>query len=356
MRKSELCIAAILLLNIAPPAGASGFESFQAVHLDNAEINAKSISDLQDKNRKKLAKVLGISELLSAPRCDLQPRRLWKRDYPFGSIEKVQLQMEPGVRGLIYVCLPKNAKPPYKAFICLQGHSTGMHTSIGIKWQDEKTVMPYEDRFIARRCLQNGITAVCMEQRYMGEFSTRKDREPTCGLGNFNAIMRGRSAIGERVFDVDRVIDYLSTRKDFDTSQIGIMGNSGGGTSSMFSGAMLKRITHVLPSCAVSDFKGSIGSFNHCSCNCIPNLYNYGNSGDVLSLIAPRPLVVLNGLKDREFPVQGAEKQMARVKEVYKKMGAEKNVYHVLTPAGHKFFADPVWKHMLPLWQNYKTE
>ena len=36
-----------------------------------------------------------------------------------------------------YVCLPKNAQPPYTFMICLQGHTTGMHVSIGVEREDE---------------------------------------------------------------------------------------------------------------------------------------------------------------------------------------------------------------------------
>ena len=63
------------------------------------------------------------------------------------------------------------------------------------------------------------------------------------------ALMRGRTILGERVFDVDRTIDWMASRGGFDMTQIGIMGNSGGGTTSMFAGAVLPRLTHVMPSC-----------------------------------------------------------------------------------------------------------
>ena len=318
--------------------------------------SSKPLKEWQAESRRKLIDILGISDLMNLPRCNLQPEVLWKRDFPFGSVEKVKLKMEQGVDGLIYICTPRNAKTPYMPFICVEGHSTGMHNSIGIDWRDEKTVLPDNKNQIARDCLKRGIAAVCVEARYLGEFSIRLCQKPACYRPASNALMSGRSAIGERVFDIDRVIDYLATRKDFNLSQVGIIGHSMGGTTAMFAGAVLPRLTHVVISCAVSGFKESIGTYSSCICNYVPNLYLYGDSGDVLGLIAPRPLVVLNGAKDWRLPIKYAKQQMARVKELYRKAGAEKNCQHEISQSGESFLADSLWKHMQPLWKNCKSK
>lgn len=301
--------------------------------------------------RENLEKLLGVEDILHEERIPLDPKTLWRKDFPFGSVEKVRIQLEEGVSTCLYICLPPNAKPPYQAFICLQGHSTGMHTSIAVDWHDEETPLPWDgDRDFAIGCLKRGIPAVCLEQRYMGENSRKENRDPDCLQMCENALLRGRTALGERVFDVDRTIDYLAERGDFDISKIGVMGNSGGGTTSMFAGAVLPRLTHVMPSSSFSSFHDSIGTIWHCLCNHIPNLYAFGESSDVLGLIAPRPLVIVNGEKDEIFPIGPAKEEFAKIKARYESMGAGDKCFHVIGPEGHRFYAEIAWEKMLPMW------
>ncbi len=312
----------------------------------------QEFSSWQSESRRELTDLLGITELLSAPRCRLNPRSLWKKEHELGTIEKIVFQSENGFENRIYLCLPHGSSPPYRAFLCLQGHSTGMHTSIAVDWRDETTPIQVEgDRDFALGCMRRGIPAVAMEQRYMGENSSDPEHKPACYLPAMRALLRGRTALGERIFDVDRTIDYLTSRGDFDLSRLGIMGNSGGGTTAMFAGAILPRLTHVMPSCSFSSFADSIGAIFHCSCNYIPGLLRYGESADVLGLIAPSPLVVVSGNSDDIFPLGPAQRQFARLQEIYAAAGVPGRCRHVIGNGGHRFYADAAWNAMLPFWR-----
>jgi predicted dienelactone hydrolase len=198
--------------------------------------------------------------------------------------------------------------------------------------------------------MKRGIPAICLEQRYMGENSSDAEQNPDCYQPAMCALLKGRTILGERVFDVDRVIDYITERGDFDLSHVGVMGNSGGGTTSMFSGAVLTRLTHIMPSCSFSSFAESIGAMFHCSCNYVPGLYCYGESADVLGLIAPRPLVVVSGRRDDIFPLKPAQEQFARLEQIYASVGSTDHCRHVIGEGGHRFYAEPAWEAMLPLW------
>ncbi len=303
--------------------------------------------------RAELIEVLKITDLLNGVQCALEARTLWMREYEFGRVEKVTFQSEPGVFCRAYICLPFELRPPYQAFICLQGHSTGMHTSIGVDWRDEVTPIEIAgDRDFAIGCLKRGIPAVCLEQRAMGEDSEDPEQNPACYMPAMRELLRGRTLLGDRVYDVKRLTDYLRERGDFDLSKLGIMGNSGGGTTSMFAGAVLPELTHVMPSCSFSTFEASIGSIRHCSCNHLPGLYKFGESADVLGLISPRPLVIVSGEYDDIFPIDAARSEFARLKEMYEAAGAAENCKHVIGPEGHRFYAEPAWSAMEPMWAN----
>ena len=111
-----------------------------------------------------------------------------------------------------------------------------MHKSIGVDFTDNmKTNKVDGDRDFANSCMKNGFAALCIEQRSFGERKelSRKSISDKgyCHDAAMNAIMLGKTLIGERIFDIDRGIDYLLERDDIDENYIGVMGNSGGGTT-----------------------------------------------------------------------------------------------------------------------------
>ena len=85
-----------------------------------------------------------VRELVGLPdddRIPLNPVSIWKRDHAHGSIEKIVFASEPGSDVVAFLCLPANATPPYPFFICVQGHTTGMHHSIAVERDDNRVVM-----------------------------------------------------------------------------------------------------------------------------------------------------------------------------------------------------------------------
>ena len=289
-----------------------------------------------------LIKLLGLEDMRERKSPNrTTPKILWTRDFEWGTVTKLRFEYEPEEFGNAYFCVPKNAAPPYRVFICLQGHSTGMHNSIAVKKEDEKTPIVAEgDRDLAVRCAKYGFAALCLEQRGLGERAGNDLRRGGCQLLMHQNLLIGRTLIGNRVLDVDCAIDYLKSRPDVDRGFIGVTGNSGGGTTTMFAGAILPRITHLMPSCAFSSFRGSIGSKRHCTCNYIPRLLFFGEAADVLGLAAPRKLVVINGLKDSGFPIGESRRQYARLLKIYTAAGVPGNVRHVVGKGGHRYYAE----------------
>ena len=302
----------------------------------------------QTRLRKKLRQLLGE---MPKNRCPLNPRRLWERTHPFGTIEKIAFTAEPYADVVAYVCLPKLTKPPYTFIICLQGHTTGMHQSIAFQQEDETLPLKVDgDRDFALGCMSRGIAALCIEQRAFGERreQTQKVRSPNgCLDATLQALMLGKTLIGERVFDVDRGIDYLASRGDVRMNLIGVMGNSSGGAMSMYSAALLPRIAYAVPSCYFCTFKDSVMAMNHCEENYIPGLLQQAEMVDIMGLIAPRPVVIIAGLKDHLFPIKATRSAFKDLQRIYTAAGAPKQCHLVVGREGHRFYADDAWPVML---------
>lgn len=284
-------------------------------------------------------------------RCPLRPRQLWRRRHPLGTIEKIAFTSEPCADILAYVCLPKAARPPYTFMICLQGHSTGMHNSIAVRREDETKPLKVEgDRDFALGCMQRGIAALCIEQRAFGERREQKQKQVSphgCHDATMQALMLGRTLIGERVYDVDRGIDYLSQRGDANMNSIGVMGNSGGGTISVFSAALLPRIAFAMPSCYFCTFSDSIMSIYHCADNYIPGLLKYAEMADVMGLFAPKPVVIVAGKADPIFPIRATRCAFKDLQRIYDACGAKNLCHLVVGNGGHRFYADDAWPVMM---------
>ena len=296
--------------------------------------------------RRKLKQLLGSRPATKTP---LRVRRLWRRHHELGTIEKIVFTSEPGADVPAYLCLPASSEPPYPFMICLQGHSTGMHQSIGVQYEDERKPMAIEgDRDFAIGCLRRGVGALCIEQRSFGYRKELKQTQRCAHNGCHDAAVRsfmlGRTLIGERVYDVERGLDVLARRDDVDMKRVGVMGNSGGGTITMFAAATLPRLACAMPSCCFCTYAESILSICHCSCNCVPGLYTVADMQDVLGLFAPKPVVIVAGKDDAIFPIRGVRRAFRDLKAIYRAAGAADRCHLVVGQEGHRFYADQAWK------------
>ena len=302
----------------------------------------------QRRLRRKLRQLVGD---MPAERVPLRVRRLWVREHPLGTIEKIVFTAEPGCDVPAYVCLPRDARPPYTFMICLQGHSTGMHVSIAVQREDETQPLQVEgDRDFALGCMRRGIAALCIEQRSFGERRELRQKVISphgCHDAAMHALMLGRTLISERVYDVDRGLDYLASRGDVDMHRVGVMGNSGGGTISLFSAALLPRLAFAMPSCYFCTFQDSVMSIYHCADNYVPGLLKYAEMADLMGLFAPKPVVLVSGVDDDIFPINGARKAFRSLQQIYAAAGAPSACHHVIGGGGHRFYAEEAWPVML---------
>ncbi|HTL53443.1 MAG TPA: acetylxylan esterase, partial [Planctomycetota bacterium] len=267
-----------------------------------------------------------------------------------GRIEKIAFTAEPGSDILAYWCTPKNVPPPYTTFICLQGHSTGAHNSIAVaRENNRKPIEVAGDRDFGLGCLRRGLAALCIEQRSFGERREQTQAHVAahgCQDATMHALLLGRTLLAERVFDVDRGIDYLAERGDIAMHRIGVMGNSGGGTISLFAAALLPRIAFAMPSCYFCTFRDSILAINHCPDNYIPGLFRYAEMADLMGLFAPKPVVLVAGKKDDIFPISAVHQAFRHLQKIYAAAGAKDNCRLVVGPEGHRYYADLAWPKM----------
>jgi len=298
----------------------------------------------QERLRPRLREQLGLPDPERPP---LAVRTLWSREVPPGTVDKVAFTAESYADVVAYFCVPRGLRPPYPTVICLQGHGVGMHDSIARRPDDEVTPhLVMDDGDFAVTAMRHGFAALCVEQRAFGERSEREQASASahgCHDAAVQALMLGRTLVGERVFDVDRGIDYLAERGDVDLDRVGVMGHSGGGTAAIYAAALLDRVRFAMPSCAFCTYADSIMSVHHCLDNYVPGVLRYAEQADVLGLFAPKPVVVVAGRDDTIFPLAGVEVAYERLRDIYAAAGAPDRCRLVVGDGGHRFFAAAGW-------------
>ena len=293
------------------------------------------------KAREKLSSLLGMDKFSKVDR-----KTEIEYEKAENGVEEIRFtfQSEDGYRVPCHLLRPEGVeKPP--VMICMQGHSTGMHISLGRpKFEGDEISIKGGDRDFCVRAVKEGFAAIAIEQRNFGECGGSAEG-PRCFESTMTAFLMGKTTIGERVWDVSRLIDVIEN--DFadkvDTKNICCMGNSGGGTATIYVAALEDRIKLAMPSCAMCTYKDSIGAMSHCSCNYVPNIALHFEMSDLLAMACPKYYIQVSGKDDRIFPIDAATDVFNKGKKAYAVNNFEDRCTLVIGHEGHRFYADDAW-------------
>lgn len=218
-----------------------------------------------------------------------------------------------------------------------------------------------------------GFIAVTIDGRYHGERSAAKS-----GAADYNAAIvrtwqtgKEHPFLYDTVWDIMRLIDYLQTREDVDPARIGVMGISKGGMETYLAAASDPRIACAVPCIGVQSFAWAVangqwqarirtiqGGFDAIAAlekqanpgpdfvrkfyaRVVPGIDGEFDGPAMLPLIAPRPLLVINGDSDANTPIAGVRLSVNAARPVYEAAGAgEKLVLRVQENTGHRVNPD----------------
>ena len=124
-----------------------------------------------------------------------------EHDHPEFRERRLIFSAEANAQVPCHLLLP-HGKGPFPVIICLQGHSTGMHISLGRpRYEgDEKSIAGGRD--FALQAVRRGYAALALEQRGFGERKDGRAPDKRCSHASMTALLLGRTMIGERVWDV----------------------------------------------------------------------------------------------------------------------------------------------------------
>lgn len=268
-----------------------------------------------------------------------------KGDY---MLERWILWTEPTVPLPFILLKPKNKTGKLPLVIAPHGHGKNTEAYAGIYTSEADRKHNEEgERDIAVQAVKQGYLAIAPTVRAFGATRSvddiKKDKISSCRTQLLRDLLVGRTPIGERVWDIAKLIDWALTAQQVQEKNIIVTGNSGGGTVTLFAAACDPRISIAIPGSYFCTFEKSIGSIEHCDCNYVPGILTLGEMADVAGLIAPRSFCAVNGVSDPIFPVEATRQSFAHLQQIYKAAGVAEQCELFIGEGGHRYYAAGAW-------------
>lgn len=284
----------------------------------------------------------------------LNPRITGTVDRDTYTIEKVIFESRPGFPVTANLYLPKD-RPGER-----RGPRPGVVGSCGHS-HNGKAEKAYQS--FCQGLVRQGYVVLIFDPIGQGERlqypHVEKNHRPSVGVGEHLYAGNQQFLVGEffgswRAWDGIRALDYLLTRPEVDPRQVGITGNSGGGTMTTWLAGVENRWAMAAPSCFVTTFRRNLENELPADTEqCPPRALALGlDHADFLAALAPKPVIILAKEKDF-FDVRGSEEAYARLRKLYKLLGHEENVGLFAGPTGHGYSQEN--REAMYRWFNHVT-
>jgi dienelactone hydrolase len=284
--------------------------------------------------------------------------------------ERVRFSTAPHFRVPAFVLVPKNLKGPAPGIVDLHSHG-GMFLFGKEKVVDLGENHPamtayhnanYDGRPTATALVRRGYVVITIDAFFFGERRLMLDADLPHGwdrskytpevVAKLNAVCRAKEATlvkgltfagltwpGIVFWDDLRTVDYLASRPEVDPKRIGCLGISMGGYRSAYLAALDDRIKAA----CVTGFMSAVGPMirghldTHSWVHFVPGLHHWLDLPDVVSLAAPRALMVQQCSRDRLFPPAGMKEAVEKIAAVFDKIDAGKHFAGRFYDVPHQF-------------------
>lgn len=257
-------------------------------------------------------------------------------------LESVIFESRPGEHITANLYLPTDAAEKAAA-----GHPVpGVFIPLG--HTDEGKAFDEYQRAAQLMCYA-GMAALTMDPLGEGErfehYEASIDFEPIQGcsgehdLLDWKGKLVGKSLASFFVHDCLRGIEYLASRPEVDAEKIAITGHSGGGTQTSMLMCAGKDILKAAAPCSYTTDTMTLYRYAKDPDNEMvwPGTVAAGiDFVDIAACMAPKPVMFLTNAYDF-FPREGSEATLAKLTELYKRVGAERMPRLLRTETGHSY-------------------
>ena len=260
-------------------------------------------------------------------------------------IEKILYDLEPGERVSAYLLVPDeiSSSKPAPAICIWHQHAGQWH----LGKSEPAGLAGNEMHHTGVALAKLGYVVFCpdaigFEDRERGYKQKGRNLERFLFL---KYVVAGQCMAWKNILDMKRAVDYLVTRPEVNTDNIGCYGHSMGSTHTWLVGPWEPRIKALVGNCCLPTYQAiHEQELLHCFPNFIPGLHQYGDTPEIAALIAPRPLHLNFGEQDGGSPIKEVRNGVSRIQKTYQSLHAEKNFSYWIEPETGHVLSDEMWK------------
>jgi len=187
----------------------------------------------------------------------------------------------------------------------------------------------YDGQYVGDYLAKHGYVVLSIDASMWGERGRKEgvDRNKYDLIAG-NMMMLGRDLSAFMTYDDMASTDFLASLPMVDAKRIGCVGCSMGAYRSWMLSALSDRIRVGASICWMITTDAQLtrrfgrkenGGF----ANCFPGLRQYLDYPHIASLACPKPMLFINGTKDKLFPVPGVKDAFAEMHKVWKSQGVD---------------------------------
>ncbi len=187
----------------------------------------------------------------------------------------------------------------------------------------------YDNQYVGDYLAKHGYVVFSADAPMWGERGRKEgvDRNKYDLIAG-NMMMLGRDLSAFMTYDDISSTEFLASLPMVDAKRIGCVGCSMGAYRSWMLSALSDRIKAGASICWMITTDAQLtrrfgrkenGGF----ANCIPGLRQYLDYPHIASLACPKPMLFINGTKDKLFPVPGVKDAFSEIHKVWKSQGAD---------------------------------
>ncbi|GAA4653811.1 alpha/beta hydrolase family protein [Anaerocolumna aminovalerica] len=304
--------------------------------LEKGRIHRSQISTKEQlKKRQAYIRKLFLDSLGGIPSCEtpLKPQVTGTITGNGFHIEKVIYQSRPDCFVTANLYIPNGLQKPSGAVLFLCGH-------------DPLAKHSEEYQMVCQCLTKRGLIVLALDPIGQGERLSYYDNgievinqgttEHT--HAGFQCLMTGYPSARYFLHDALRGIDYLLTRPEVDPANIGVTGNSGGGTQTSMLMLWDDRVKAFAPGTFITGYEENLltGVPQDAEQNW-PGLIQYGfDHEDILLSVAPKPVAVLAASYDF-FPIEGTRKTVEAARKYWEIWGKEEDLHYIEDVSKHSY-------------------
>jgi dienelactone hydrolase len=326
-----------------------------------------SLAEFKTAGRAKVLECFGYRPAVVEPRAEV----LARQEFPEFIREKIAFSTSPHFRVPAYVHIPKGLKKPAPAIVDLHSHGGmflfGKEKVIDFGTNTHPTMIGYHERNYGGRptttaLVKRGYVVITIDAFMFGERRVWLAEDQPLGwdrakmspaqIDELNRKCRSKESTiakslvyagmcwpGIITWDDMRTVDYLVTRPEVDPRRIGCVGVSLGGWRTIFLAGLDERIAAACVVGFMSTVQPMIERHidTHSFAHFVPGLHQWLDLPDVVSMLAPKPLLVQQCRQDGLFPLAGMEASVEKIAAVYDKAGVKERFSGRFYDVPHRF-------------------